>query len=175
VTATWLGADGVPLGPAVTLGGGEVRALPPARTAAPALSHPVTAALGSPATVKLLGGDLAEQAAPGAALPITLAWRAGSVPDRAYTVLLHLVDGEGRLLAQADGPPERPTTSWRAGEVIVDERVLALPADLPPGDYRLLAGLYDAADPAYPRLPVVLDGEQREDGRVPLGGLQVRP
>ena len=30
----------------------------------------------------------------------------------------------------------------RTGEYITDERVLALPEALPPGEYRLLAGLY---------------------------------
>ena len=29
------------------------------------------------------------------------------------------------------------------GEVIVDEHVLSIPADAPPGDYTLIAGMYD--------------------------------
>ncbi|MGB3717605.1 MAG: hypothetical protein WA996_24525, partial [Candidatus Promineifilaceae bacterium] len=37
-----------------------------------------------------------------------------------------------------------PTTGWIEGEYIIDEHVLAIPADLPPGDYLLLIGLYDA-------------------------------
>ena len=36
-----------------------------------------------------------------------------------------------------------PTSVWAAGEVIVDPRAIVLPADVPPGRYRLLVGMYD--------------------------------
>ena len=36
----------------------------------------------------------------------------------------------------------RPTFTWQPGEVIRDNYGLLLPDDLPPGDYRLIAGLY---------------------------------
>jgi hypothetical protein len=48
--------------------------------------------------------------------------------------------------AQADVIPvngARPTWSWLPGEIIVDEIVLKIPADLPAGRYRLTTGLYD--------------------------------
>ena len=34
-------------------------------------------------------------------------------------------------------------TGWLPGEIIVDEHVLSLPDDAPPGDYALIAGMYD--------------------------------
>jgi hypothetical protein len=37
----------------------------------------------------------------------------------------------------------RPTWSWQPGEIITDEIALKIPADLPAGQYRLTAGLYD--------------------------------
>jgi hypothetical protein len=43
---------------------------------------------------------------------------------------------------------ERPTTGWIADEYIADPHELVLPADLPPGNYQLLVGLYDAASGA---------------------------
>jgi hypothetical protein len=57
-------------------------------------------------------------------------------------------------VAQDDHLPlqgRRPTDTWLPGEVIVDQHLLALPSDLPPGPYRLEAGLYDANTPGLPR------------------------
>jgi hypothetical protein len=59
-----------------------------------------------------------------------------------------LVGADGRAVAQADGPPAggaQPSSGWVAGEIVIDPRTLALPADLPPGDYRIRVGFYDPA------------------------------
>jgi hypothetical protein len=88
------------------------------------------------------------------------------------------IPSDAAIAAQADGPPAggaRPTTSWRPGEVITDAREIALPGDLAPGNYAVLVGLYDARDPAYARLPAVVDGTGRPDGRVPIGVLTIDP
>lgn len=45
-----------------------------------------------------------------------------------------------------------PTSTGQAGEVVRDRHILTLPADLPPGDYRVIAGLYRLADEK--RLPL---------------------
>lgn len=76
---------------------------------------------------------------------LTLYWRALGRMDVGYTMFVHLVDERGRIWAQDDHEPadgEAPTTSWLPGEVISDRYVLAVPADLPAGRYRLLAGVY---------------------------------
>jgi hypothetical protein len=72
-----------------------------------------------------------------------------------YTGLVHLVDGDGRLVAQDDHMPAqgRPTNSWLVGEVLPDRYTLTLPPDLSPGDYTLVIGLYSADQPGLPRLP----------------------
>jgi len=106
---------------------------------------------------------------PGAAATPTETGGAAATPATA---------GAPEIAAQADGPPSgggRPTTSWRRGEVIADGRTLVLPPDLAPGTYDVLVGLYDAGDPAYPRLAVTLDGAPRADGRVPIGSVTVGP
>jgi hypothetical protein len=42
-----------------------------------------------------------------------------------------------------DRPPAGyPTTDWRVGEVVVDRYVVALPADMGSGNYRLMTGWY---------------------------------
>ena len=41
-----------------------------------------------------------------------------------------------------------PTQNWAAGELVRDRHTLTLPADLAPGAYRLIVGVYRAADRA---------------------------
>lgn len=171
VEAVWTDAEGTPLGPAARIEPGMVEALPPPQTRARYLSRPVTATLGT--GIVLLGSNLPREARAGTNVPLELVWRAEVIPDRALTQLVHVIDAAGNVVAQSDGQPARPTTSWRAGEVITDRRSVTLPADLPPGEYSVLAGLYDASDPAYPRLAAKVDGVARADGRVPLGVVRV--
>jgi hypothetical protein len=62
-----------------------------------------------------------------------------------YHVFVHLLDAEGVRVAQSDNQPAlwtRPTSSWVPGEPIEDRHALALPADLPPDVYTLIAGVY---------------------------------
>lgn len=81
-------------------------------------------------------------------LPVTLVWQAGDVtPTVSYTVFVQLLDAEGRLIAQSDSIPalgERPTTSWRTGEYILDPHQLRFNELAGPGEARLIAGLYDS-------------------------------
>jgi hypothetical protein len=82
---------------------------------------------------------------PGGVLPVALYWRARQPIAADYHVFVQLVDQAGGRLAGSDGPPAlgtRVTSGWAAGETIEDRHGLALPIDLPPGDYRLIAGLY---------------------------------
>jgi hypothetical protein len=55
---------------------------------------------------------------------------------------------------QVDRPPDpaRPTDDWLPGDWALDERTLTLPADTPPGEYRLIVGLYEADSGARLRL-----------------------
>jgi hypothetical protein len=71
-----------------------------------------------------------------------------------YTIFVHLLDAEGETLANADHLPPRPTHEWRPGQAIPDRFKLPLPPGLPPGDYWVKVGLYDASDPGLPRLPL---------------------
>jgi len=82
----------------------------------------------------------------GTAYTVTLQWRAGGPTSVPLTVFTQLLDGNGRLVAQHDGPPAgglRPTNDWRPGELIADPHVISLPNTLTPGTYRLIVGLYD--------------------------------
>lgn len=105
--------------------------------------------------VGFLGYALAgERLPPGEPPRLTLYWQALAVPARDYTVFVQLLR-EGQLVAQADGYPRGgayPTSLWQPGQVVPDEYSLTLPAGAPPGEYRLIAGLYTLAD--LRRLPV---------------------
>jgi hypothetical protein len=108
---------------------------------------------------------------------LDLFWQADEPLAERYAVFVHLLDGEGRLVAQQDGEPVggfRPTTTWLAGEVIHDRVGVLLPTDLAAGEYQLVVGMYhpESGD----RLPVILVGEPTSvstDG-IPLATIQVR-
>lgn len=77
---------------------------------------------------------------------VTLHWQANESPDDAYTVFVHLMDWSGpRVVAQSDSYPaqsRRPTSSWKPDETIFDTHTFPLPADLSPGSYELITGMY---------------------------------
>jgi hypothetical protein len=76
---------------------------------------------------------------------ISLLWHAENEFPASYRVFVHLLDGQGHIVAQSDGIPAgwtRPTTGWLPGEYILDTHTLTLPA---PGTYTLRVGMYDAA------------------------------
>ncbi|MGQ9521752.1 MAG: glycosyltransferase family 39 protein [Anaerolineae bacterium] len=111
--------------------------------------------------------------APGDVVPVTLFWEADAPPER-YKVFLHLMDDGGSLVAQNDAEPRgdlSPTFIWSVGETVTDRHGVYLPPDLPPGVYRLMAGMYrvDTGE----RLALTLDGDPAGDS-LELGEVVVR-
>jgi hypothetical protein len=75
--------------------------------------------------------------------------------DVSYTVFTHLLDGNSRIWGQKDSLPgggALPTTSWRVGEVIIDNYEIMVNPDTPLGEYLLEVGMYQAA--TGQRLPI---------------------
>ncbi len=75
-------------------------------------------------------------------------WRAERIPAADYTVFLHLRNDANENVAQKDSPPAAgryPTSLWDAGEIIVDDLTLPV-ADVPPGEYTPVVGLYNFVD-----------------------------
>jgi len=111
----------------------------------------------------LVGLDLPHmQINAGEMLPLTLHWQAIQTFDKNWTVFVHLVDDEGKIVSQQDQVPgagQYPTTGWVPGEYLLDGYNLLIPPDTPPGRnaYWLEIGLYDAND--FSRLPVTEAGE----------------
>jgi hypothetical protein len=79
-------------------------------------------------------------------IAVNIAWQAqkSRLPD--YTVFVQLVDAEtNERVAGVDTQPvkgEWPTSRWVEGEVIIDRHLVAVPYGLPPGFYKVIAGLY---------------------------------
>ena len=64
-------------------------------------------------------------------------------PALDYSTGVFLLDGEGRVVAEHNGPPgDAPTTAWAVGDMVYDRHTLALPGDLPPGTYRVMVNAY---------------------------------
>ncbi|MCS7038988.1 MAG: DUF2723 domain-containing protein [Caldilineales bacterium] len=116
--------------------------LPPAPS--PAITHPDLRRL-DPA-VTWLGYDLEPNPIrPGQTLRLTFYWRATARPTADWTTFIHLLDVAGEKRAQVDRIPVGffyPPTAWAANTVIADQYELTVPADLPPGPYRLVFGAY---------------------------------
>jgi len=115
--------------------------------------------------IHLRGYALAgERFAPGDVLPVTLFWEAQAPIAEPYKVTVQLLDGVGQLVAQRDTQPGaglRPTTTWQQGQVLTDRYGVPLPADLAPGRYTLIVGVYHVA--TGERLPVTLDSAAAGD------------
>ena len=122
--------------------------------------------------IVLEGVDITQnKLAAGESLDFTLHWRSvapKTTPmEEEYTAFVHLLDAEDNLVAQLDWQPHDrigrlPTSMWRTGVPVVDSQQLPLPATLPPGEYRLIGGLYRLSDGV--RLPV--DGTDARPGDV---------
>lgn len=89
----------------------------------------------------------------GATLRLALWWETLASPAMDYKVFAHLLNAEGKLVAQHDAMPcgwACPTGSWSPGQRLIDEAPIFL-GDVPPGTYHLSVGLYDPTTGA--RLP----------------------
>jgi hypothetical protein len=123
--------------------------------AVPEPATPLTARFGG--ELELRGYTLLPhggQLRPGGTLPITLYWTAARPPSANYHMFLHLCrDCDAPPVANDDAaplsgyPPAGLTTTWVPGDPLHDERALLLPADLPPGRYTLLLGVYPEDQP----------------------------
>ncbi len=112
---------------------------------APTVQYPLGQVLGN---ARLVGYDLSGQrVTAGEPLALTLYWQAaGPLGDAPLTVFTHLLDANGRVIAQHDGPPvdgKRPTPGWIPDEYVVDPHRLTFSDPGYTGDAVLEVGLYD--------------------------------
>ncbi len=77
---------------------------------------------------------------PGEIVKVQLAYRVEQTPDRDYSFFVHLVDGEGRVIGQAD--QTIATTRYTPGDDLALRFSLSSLTTVLPGDYTLMAGIY---------------------------------
>jgi hypothetical protein len=149
----------------------------------PPVEWPLNAQLGD--AIRLIGANVAPLA-PGQPLTVTLVWQALASSPNSHQVFVHLVGGDGKIVAQSDaipalqgpgGPAAYPTNFWVPGEVVADVHTLQLPpefaSDGPQGAqaYRLYAGMYDPL--SGKRLPAQgANGQAISDDAVYLGEVE---
>jgi uncharacterized membrane protein len=120
----------------------------------PGSAHPSGYRLGE--QVRLVGYEVVpESPTADEAVLIKLYWQAAGAVSADFTVFTHLVGSDERIVAQHDGQPDGgryPTSQWLEGEIIADEHLLVPAPGYGPGEYSLVAGMYDLE--SGERLPV---------------------
>ncbi len=99
------------------------------------------------------------------AIVVDTYWQALDTGRADYTLFVHLLDARGEGAAQWDGPISPPmlTSQWPQNGRGWQRAILDLSeAELPPGTYQLVLGLY--AYPDLTRLPVTGDSPRAADG-----------
>lgn len=110
----------------------------------------------------------------GDTLNLALYWRSLAQMNDSYSVFIHLLDPNGAIKAQRDSVPQDwtlPTTSWGAGEVIVDHHQLPIPPDTPAGQYEIRIGMYSLD--TMERLPIVSADSATAENSILLGTIAI--
>jgi hypothetical protein len=142
--------DGAPLGTTTKLFALDVvapaRALDPERLP---IAERQPADLGD--GLRFLGYSTDElSAAPGEMRKASLFWQATTGTSAEYVAFLQLLDGKGEAIPLWEAPPGAayPTNRWSPGTLMRTQAAFRVPAVLPDGRYRLIAGLFRASDGA---------------------------
>jgi hypothetical protein len=115
----------------------------------------------------LTGVDLPVTDVPaGETFDLTLAWQIDEPPGADLTGFVHLVYPDGSVIVGDDR--RLPTGRAESGDVLIERYTLGAPPSLPPGEYRLLAGLYVAASDG-----TLTNFTSRGEVRVEIGGVSV--
>jgi len=91
---------------------------------------------------------LDESPAPGDTIRMAFDWSSETAVEDNFFIFTHILDADSNLVAQHDGEPSgslRPFTTWEPDEIITDRYAIRLAADLAPGSYRVLTGIYNPA------------------------------
>lgn len=123
-------------------------------------------------TIRLLGSDLARN---GDLLTVKLYWTADGETAVDYNIFVHVGQPGAPPLAQSSSGPAnwtRPVSSWRPDEIIEDEHLITLPADLP-ADAIVSVGMFDPGNSDI-RIPVTAVNQPVANDAWPLGPLPAK-
>jgi hypothetical protein len=146
-------------------------------TERPTLTFTVGATFGQPPMARLDGyGQDTVEIVSDRMLRVALRWHALGAASISYKAYVHVLDEDGRMVAQRDDVPfqgRRPTTDWVPGDDLVDVYEVPLPPGLRPGAYRLAVGLYDPADGERLGPVLAADGSQEPNREAILGSVRL--
>jgi hypothetical protein len=87
--------------------------------------------------------DVSETVSPCDTINVSSFWAAAGDIPLDYSGSLRLLNANGEKVGQSDaGLGVLGSSQWQPGELYADERTLAVPCELPPGNYRLTLGVY---------------------------------
>jgi len=134
----------------------QLEILPTERNFVPPQNMDMTLSADFSGKAVLIGANCTHncRAAAGETVTLTLYWQATAAFETDFTIFTHLLGPEEAVVINADHAPPKPTPGWVSGEIITDPVTLTIPNDLSPGAYLIEAGLYNANDPAFTRLPL---------------------
>ena len=119
--------------------------------------------------VQLVGASVST-ASPGGTAGVRLTWSVSGEPE-AFTAFVHVTDAEGRVVTQNDAPlagSHLPASRWTPGMIVRHEHRISLPAELSPGAYRLMVGVYR---PGQAERPLVAQGQ--DEPRLEIGVMEI--
>ena len=105
--------------------------------------HPIEARL---ETILLYGYDLDTRVTVGSERELIQYWQVVAETGTDWTVFVHLLDSDGNIVSQADGPPlggAYPSSYWQADEWLQDRRILRIPATVSGEVLTCVTGFYD--------------------------------
>lgn len=88
-------------------------------------------------------------------LTLTLHWQAAAPVEKDYTMFIHVLNGRGEKVGQADvppGAPRAPTSAWQTGHYIDAVQTIPVQVDQLTDRYWIAIGLYDPQ--TFARLPL---------------------
>lgn len=124
--------------------------------------------------IRLLGYALdRREVEPGGQVQISYFWECLAEMDRDYVVFVHL-RGDSARLGDDHAPLQGlyPTSRWRKGEIIREDRVIPIPRTIEPGALELSVGVWDPASGERLRVDGAPTPERGD--RVPVTRLVVR-
>ena len=122
---------------------------------------------------EVLGGTVELRAG---SVIVSVRWRSQRAAGPSDTLFVHILDANGKLVAQEDGNSLGGLifpSAWRSGNEVLDRRSIMLTAPLPPGTYRVTTGMYDrSTGQRYPAFGAA--GAFIADGELEVTKLVVR-
>jgi hypothetical protein len=82
---------------------------------------------------------------PGEIVQVQLRWTTDAPLDASYVVFLQALNKVSHLVGQRDAQPDISTLDWEPGQAVLDHHGLLIEPGTPPGEYRIIAGLYETA------------------------------